>query len=66
MTVKVFDRQTAAWSTLKTFGKAPVCICYSFKFINPKMFSKILNLVLGVCDMSHVTFAFLMHKFYGF
>lgn len=29
MTVKVFDPQMATWSTLKTYGKAPVGICYS-------------------------------------
>lgn len=28
MTVKVFDLQTCTWSTLKTYGKPPVCVSF--------------------------------------
>lgn len=30
MTVRAFDLQSNTWSPLKTYGKAPVCICFSF------------------------------------
>lgn len=49
ITVKVFDLPNATWSTLKTYGKPPVCIVIlSFMHINPKKLRN--SWILYICD----------------
>ena len=49
--MKAFDLQTCTWSTLKTYGKAPVFI---YSFLYAMMRKVLMNLILAEVDVDGI------------